>query len=97
MISYEHPQVRAPVLLLKCWQAEGSKCQALVGEDSWPTTSSSTVETLAGVGSVRGRAQDRSPFCLSSRKDRPPFCPASSPKSPHTLWVGFNCFPPRIM
>ena len=25
MISYEHPQIRAPVLLLKCWQAEGSK------------------------------------------------------------------------
>ena len=50
MISYEHPQIRAPVLLLKCWQAEGSKCQALVGEDSWPTMSSSVVETLAGMG-----------------------------------------------
>lgn len=95
MISCEHPQIRAPDLLLKHWQAEGSECQALVGEDSWPSTLSSVVETPAGVRSVRARAQDRPSFCLSSRKDRSPFCSASSLKSPFTLWVGFNYFPPR--
>lgn len=90
MISCEHPQIKAPVLLLKRWQAEGSECQALVGEDSRPSALPLEVETAAGVGSVTGRAQDRPSFCLSSRKGRSPFCPASSPKSPHTLWVGFN-------